>query len=116
MAKAKALIIIMSGSENPSRVLMGLRFAWLTKNAGAFEDVRVVFFGPSEAYIAKTEDKDTLEAYNKVLENCIAVQACIRIADKEGISSALLDKNMELASVGLTIPEFMAEGYHTLTF
>lgn len=116
MSKAKALIIIMSGAENPARVRLGLNMAWRTKSGGAFEDVKVVFFGPSEDFIAKTEDKDILEAYGKVLENVAGVQACVYIADMEGISPLLAEKKMELVPVGVTIPQLMAEGYQPLIF
>lgn len=116
MDKAKALIIIMSGAENPVKVKLGLIFAWRTKNSGAFEDVKVVFFGPSEDFIAKTEDAEILEAYNSVLENKISPQACVAIAEGMGIAPLLLEKDMELVHVGQAIAGFMAEGYQPLTF
>ncbi|MHB8232198.1 MAG: hypothetical protein ACYDDB_04785 [bacterium] len=116
MSKAKALIIIMSGSENQVRVKLGLNLAWRTKNSGAFEDVKIVFFGPAEDFIAKTEDKEILDAYAQVLANNIMPQACVAVAEGYGIGPILTDKKIELVHAGQAIAGFMAEGYQPLTF
>ena len=116
MAKAKALIVIMSGLENPVKVKLGLNLAWRTKNSGAFDDVKLVFFGPAEEFIAKTDDKDILEAYDQVLANKIMPQACVAIAEGSGIAPILTDKKIELVHAGQAIAGFMAEGYQPLTF
>ncbi len=116
MSKAKALVIIMSGSDNPVKVKIGLNFAWRTKNSGAFEDVKLVFFGPGEDFIAKTDDKEILEAYEQVLANNIIPQACVAIAEGYGVAPILTGKKMELVHVGQAIAGFMADGYQPLTF
>ncbi|MCL4322019.1 MAG: DsrE family protein [Deltaproteobacteria bacterium] len=116
MAKAKALIIILSGADNPIKVKLGLNVAWRTKNSGAFEDVKVIFFGPGEDFIAKTDDKDIIEAYNQVLANNIMPQACVAVAEGYGIAPILTDKKIELVHAGQAIAGFMAEGYQPLTF
>jgi len=116
MAKAKALIIILSGSDNPVKVKLGLNVAWRTKNSGAFEDVKLIFFGPGEEFIAKTEDKEIIEAYEQVLSNNIIPQACVAVADGYGVSKILIDKKVELVHAGQAIAQIMAEGYQPLTF
>ena len=55
MSKAKALVIIMSGSNNPAKVKVGLNMAWGTKNSGAFEDVKLILVGQAEDFIANYE-------------------------------------------------------------
>lgn len=116
MAKAKALVIILSGTDSPDKVKFGLNFAWRTKNGGAFEDVKVIFFGPGEDFIAKTDDEDILEAYTQVLANNIIPQACVAIAEGAGIAPILIDKKIELVHAGQAIAGLMAEGYQPLTF
>ena len=86
------------------------------KNSGALEDVKLVFLGPSEDFIAKTDDKDILEAYEQVLANNILPQACVNIAERYGIAPILTNKKIELVYVGEAIAGFMAEGYQPLTF
>ena len=116
MAKAKALIIILSGADSPIKVKLGLNVAWRTKNSGAFEDVKLLFFGPGEDFIAKTDDKEIIEAYSEVLKNDIIPQACVAIADGFGISDVLQEKKVELVRAGQRIAELMAEGYQPMTF
>ncbi len=116
MAKAKALIIILSGADDPIKVKLGLTIAWRTKNSGAFEDVKLIFFGPGEDLIAKTDDKGILEAYEQVLANGIAPQACIFVAEEYGVGQILTDKKIELVHAGQAIATFMADGYQPLTF
>ena len=116
MSKAKALVIILSGGNDSAKVKVGLNFAWRTKNGGAFEDVKLVFFGPGEEFIAKTDDKEILEAYDQVLANNIVPQACVAIAEGYGIAPILTSKKMELVHVGQAIAGFMADGYQQITF
>ncbi len=116
MSKAKALIIILSGQDSPIKVKLGLNVAWRTKNSGAFEDVKLLFFGPGEDFIAKTDDKEILEAYGEVLKNNIIPQACVAVADGFGISAVLQEKKVELVRAGQRIAELMAEGYQPITF
>ena len=116
MSKAKALIIILSGADSPIKIRLGLTLAWRTKNSGAFEDVKLLFFGPSEDFIAKTDDKDILDAYDEVLKNNIMPQACVFIADGFGVSKALQEKKVELVHVGQRIAELMGEGYQPMMF
>ena len=116
MSKAKALIIILSGQDSPIKVKLGLNVSWRTKNSGAFEDVKLMFFGPSEDFIAKTDDKEILESYGEVLKNNIIPQACVFVAEGFGVSKALQKKDMELVHAGQRIAELMAEGYQPMTF
>ncbi|MHB1680876.1 MAG: DsrE family protein [bacterium] len=116
MAKAKALIIILSGNDNPVKVKLGLNVAWRTKSSGAFEDVKLIFFGPGEDFIAKTEDKEIIEAYEQVLNNNIVPQACVAVAEGYGVSQILIDKKVELVHAGQAIAQIMSEGYQPLTF
>ncbi|MCL4542908.1 MAG: DsrE family protein [Deltaproteobacteria bacterium] len=116
MSKAKALIIILSGADDLAKVKVGLNLAWRTKNGGAFEDVKVIFLGPGEDFIAKTDDKDILEAYTQVLANNINPQACVAIAEGYGIAPILTDKKIELVHAGQAIAGLMAEGYQPLIF
>jgi Uncharacterized protein conserved in archaea len=78
--------------------------------------LKVIFFGPGEDFIAKTDDKEILEAYNQVLANNIMPQACVAIAEGYGIAPILTDKKIELVHAGQAIAGFMAEGYQPLTF
>ena len=116
MSKAKALVMILSGGNDSAKVNLGLNFAWRTKNGGAFEDVKLVFFGPGEEFIAKTDDKEILEAYEQVLANNIVPHACVAIAEGYGIAPILTSKKMELVHAGQAIAGFMADGYQPITF
>ncbi len=116
MPKAKALVIISSGSNDSAKVKVGLNLAWRTKNSGAFEDVKLIFLGQGEEFIAKTDDKEILEAYEQVLANNIVPQACVKVAEAYGVSNILINKKIELVRAAGSIALFMADGYQPLTF
>ncbi|RZD18034.1 MAG: hypothetical protein EVG15_08260 [Candidatus Acididesulfobacter diazotrophicus] len=115
--KSKALIVILSGAENPVKVLLGLNMAWRTMNSGAFEDVKLIFVGQAEDFIAKTDDKEILEAYRQILNNNIMSHACVVIADAYGVTDILIGKKVIMVpSAGGCIAQLMSEGYQPMTF
>jgi hypothetical protein len=114
--KAKVLIVIISGENDPIKVIAGLNLAWKTKKNGSFEDVKLFFYGSSEDFIAKTDNPEVLEAYGEVLKNGIVVQGCVGLAKKFDVAAKLADKNIALASSSAVIPDLMAQGYQVLTF
>jgi hypothetical protein len=116
MEKAKALCIILSGEEAPLKVLVGLNFAWRMKKAENFEDIQLIIWGPAQAFLANTEDKNILEAYQEVLNNNLVPTACINYAEMLKIELKLKEKKMDLVHVGKKIADLMANGYQVLNF
>jgi hypothetical protein len=117
VSKSKALFVILSGAENPVNVLLGLNMAWRTMNSGAFEDVKLILVGQAEDFIARTDDKDILEAYEQILNNNVMSHACVVIADAYGVTDILINKKVSMVpSAGGCIAQLMSEGYQPITF
>ncbi|EQD36698.1 protein containing DUF1291 [mine drainage metagenome] len=80
---AKALFLILTGKENPSRADLGLISASRSVDKKRYEDLKVIFFGASEEYVTDLKGP-ALDAF-KILYNAGAVDsACIAVAERMG--------------------------------
>ncbi|MCL4334624.1 MAG: DsrE family protein [Candidatus Thermoplasmatota archaeon] len=112
---ARILILISSGTGEKERALAGIMLARNLKAREIVEDVRVIFFGPSEKALA-SGDRDFLEQYKLLANAGIVASACVAIADSEGISNSLKDMGLILEPVSIPIARYASEGYQILTF
>jgi len=78
-----------------------LKYKWL-------EDVRVVFFGPSEKLAATDEEVGWFIKEIAAKGDCYA---CKAISEKEGVSEILEEAGMIVEYVGATLSNSIKEGY-----
>ena len=103
---SKVCVILASNVKEV--VLTGLMYASNAKKNNWVEDVKVVFFGPSEKLLAG--DRDIQKAVQELsdAEDCFA---CKAIADRDGISSFIAQLGIEVSYVGSQISDYLKEGY-----
>ncbi len=106
---AKIICIVMSGEKQ--RVNMSLAFTKKMKEDG--NEMRILFWGPSEKLIAEDE-----EIRNKVKEasSLLHPKACMNFVKNMNIDSSILEDSMELLPAATYIAKSVDEGYTTLTF
>ncbi|AGO60545.1 MULTISPECIES: DsrE family protein [Ferroplasma] len=111
----KYLIIISSGLDQKGKMIVGLNFAKNIYRKKLAEDVKVVFFGPSEESLAKHDpDVDTLL---KILRDMNVIQiACSGYAVAKNVSEDISKIGMKLEDVSDTITNFADQGYRIITF
>lgn len=112
---SKVLIIISSGEESKDKALTGMIFAKNAKRRNLFEDVRLMFFGPSENLIASGE-KEIMSAYKDLVELNVVATGCIAIAQSKNIEASLKEVGLELEPVGPTIATLIGDGYVPMVF
>ncbi len=108
---SKLLVIIATGENE--KALTGLMYASRTLSEGWMDEVKVVFFGPSERllveddFIAKTAKE--LSAVEKPI-------ACKFISDRDGISEKIEALGVNVDYVGTIISDFIKDGYVPMVF
>jgi hypothetical protein len=108
---SKLLVIIATGENE--KALTGLMYANRTLSEGWMDEVKVVFFGPSERLLVE----DQLIA--KTAKEFSAVEkpiACKFISDRDGISEKIEALGVKVDYVGTTISNFIKDGYVPMVF
>lgn len=104
---AKILLIIMSAEEE--KIRMPLNF--IKNQAQKGNDIRVIFWGPSEKTMSNNEALQ--ESYKSL--GPIEPKACVNTAKADGLVDTL-SKSFELLPVGGYIAQSIEEGYEVITF
>lgn len=103
---SKLLAIIATGDKE--KALAGLMF---TRNATKYrwlDDVKVVFFGPSEALVVHDDEVAHMTKELAAMTDCFA---CKYISDEQGVSEDLADVGIRVEYVGTVISDSIKEGY-----
>ena len=103
---SKLLVIIATGDKE--KALAGLMYARNALKNRWLDDVKVVFFGPSEqltAYDGETTNKAKEIA---AMTDCFA---CKAISDSKGVSENLAEVGIKVEYVGTVVSNFIKEGY-----
>ncbi len=111
----KLFIIISSGMEAKQKALTGMMFAKNAKLRNMVEDLRLIFFGPSEQALADG-DPEFLEYYKKLSEAGVVPTACVKIAEDNKIGPKLQTLGIELEPVASVITKYASDGYQIITF
>ncbi len=108
---SKLLVVVVSDDVKAS---VGVRMASRMIDRRNLEDVRVLFFGPSERLLADPP-ADLVEPLRTVGARA-PVLACRFVAEEFGVSQRLLDVGAELVPAGQEIEQRLLDGYQVMTF
>ncbi|KON30787.1 hypothetical protein AC482_02995 [miscellaneous Crenarchaeota group-15 archaeon DG-45] len=103
---SKLLVIIASGERETART--GLMYARNALRNGWMEDVKVVFFGPSESLVVEDD-----EVAGMARDVALAGEsfACKAISDREGLSEGIGRLGVKVEYVGSIISNLIKDGY-----
>lgn len=103
---SKLLVIIATGEKE--KALTGLMYARNALKKGWLDDVKIVFFGPSEKLIVQDE-----QVANEVKDIAVIGEsfACKFISDREGFSDEVEKLGVKVEYVGSIISNFIKKGY-----
>ena len=102
----KLLVIIASGDRE--KVLTALMYAKNTIKYGWLEDVRVIFFGPSENLLVGDTDITSSATELAGLGQPIA---CKFLSDRDNISERIVSLGITVDYVGTIIADLLKDGY-----
>ncbi len=109
---AKVLLLIMSGDEKAD---LGVRFAYRSIEDNRFEDLKVIFFGPSQKRILSYEG-EMKKMLDELRRRGAIDAACINVAKNLGIEKNLEELGLNLVPVGNRIAYFLQKGYQVISF
>ena len=108
---SKLLVIIATADRK--KAIAGLMYARNAIKNRWLDDVKIVFFGPSEKLAAH----DTEVAwFVKEITDKTACFACKAISDKEGVSEKLGEIGIEVEYVGTIVSNAIKEGYSPMVW
>ncbi len=113
MAMGGKCLIIVS-SDNRDKIGAALMFAYNAARYRWLDDVKVVFFGPSENLIAEG-DSEVLRWLDALRELGVSFTACKRYAEDKGILEKVSVRS-PLEYVGSVIAGLVSEGYVPMVF
>jgi len=103
---SKLLVIIATGDKE--KALAGLMYTRNVLKNKWMEDVKVVFFGPSEKLAAH---HDKIARLIKEITATVECFACKAISDEEGVSEKLEEVGIKVEYVGTIVSNSIKEGY-----
>lgn len=103
---SKLLVIIATGDK--AKALTGLMYAKNTILRKWMDDVKVVYFGPSEQLMYS--DPDVSNAAIEIA-GMGETFACKAISDREGISEKIDGMGVKVEYVGTIISNYIKDGY-----
>jgi hypothetical protein len=103
---SKLLVIIATGDK--AKALTGLMYAKNAIKREWLDDVKVVYFGPSEQLMY--DDADVASAAIEIASMGESY-ACKAISDRDGISEKIDGMGVRVEYVGTIISDYIKQGY-----
>ncbi len=110
---SKVFALVCSGDREVA-LEVGLVYPLNAAKKGWMDEVKVIFFGPSEKVVAN--DAEVQARVKEVLEQGVEVLACKWCADRMGITEKLEAVGIKVVYVGSVISDLLKEGWASLSF
>ena len=108
---SKLLVIISTGEKE--KAMTGLMYAMRALSEGWMDDVKVMFFGPSEKLLVQDEN---IAGIAKEIAAKSKPLACKFLSDRDGISEKIADLGVDVEYVGTIISDLIKDGYVPMVF
>ncbi len=112
---SKVVFLIMSGSDAPAKAELGIVSAVRSLKANRYEDLKVIFYGPSEEYITKLTG-ELADNVKYLIASKTVDSACIAIANRSGIELKLKTMGVALSPFGERLAYYINNGYQVISF
>ncbi|MBP1357698.1 MAG: DsrE family protein [Sulfolobus sp.] len=109
---SKVLFLIMSGDE---KFDLAMRMAYNSLKNKRFEDLKVIFFGPSQKRLTQLEG-DMKNMFQEMLNSKAIDSACIGVAQNMNIKPSLESLGISLLPAGERVSHYVNQGYEVITF
>ena len=110
---SKVFALVCSGDREVT-LEVGLVYPLNAAKKGWMDEVKVIFFGPSERVAAN--DAEVQARVKEIQEQGVEVLACKWCADRMGITEKLEAAGIKVVYVGSVISDLLKEGWASLTF
>jgi len=110
---SKVFALVCSGDREVA-LEVGLVYPLNAAKKGWMDEVKVIFFGPSEKVVAS--DVEVQARVKEILKQGVEVLACKWCADRMGITEKLEAVGIKVEYVGSIISDLLKEGWASLSF
>ncbi|MDP8012130.1 MAG: hypothetical protein RAK23_04860 [Thermoplasmata archaeon] len=111
----KILVIITSGKNDIDKAMSGMAFAYNAKINKYLDDIRIIFFGPSEELIA-SDIPEVKEMLKKLNSTGMLMLACKSVSDRFNVTTKLTEMGIKIEYIGKIIVDHVKEGFVPMTF
>lgn len=108
---SKLLMIVATSDREKAQT--ALMYANNARKRGWFEDIKVVYFGPSERLVV--EDSIISDQAQEIAEAGGSI-ACKYISDRDGVSEKFEKLGVQVEYVGSIISDLIKDGYTTMVW
>lgn len=113
-AATSRLAVVWTSGDPEVAHRVCLMYTHAARKAKWFNEVRLVFWGPSARLLAG--DKDLQAKVKTMMADGVIVQACIVCADSYGVTEKLRSLGIDVKAMGQPLTQMLKDGYKTLTF
>lgn len=111
----KVVFLIMAGRDLPGRLSAALAMAANSVKAKRYEDLKIIFFGPSEEYLGELRGQDA-ENLRMLVDSGAVDSACVSVAEKFGVKEKLTELGLKLYPAGEALSKYVNAGYQVISF
>jgi hypothetical protein len=111
---ADKVFVVIASQDKEVVLEPGLLYPFNAVTKGWMQEVKIIFFGPSEKLAAA--DQEVQDRLKEAMSAGIPVMACKRCADGFGLTGTLEALGLEVIYVGDVISDLLKEGWARLTF
>lgn len=112
--KAGKLAVLWTSGDPEVAHRVCFMYTHNAKRAKWFDEVLLIVWGPSSRLLAG--DKDLQAKVKAMIEDGVAVQACIACADSYGVSDRLRELGIEVKPMGKPLTAMLKGDWKVLTF
>ena len=111
---ADKVFVVITSQDRGVVLEPGLLYPFNAATKGWMEEVKIIFFGPSEKLAAA--DPEVRDRIREAIAAGIQVMACKKCSDGFGLTETLEALGVEVVYVGGVISELLKDGWASLTF
>ena len=111
---ADKVFVVISSQDRGVVLEPGLLYPYNAATKGWMEQVKIIFFGPSEKLAAA--DQQVQDRIKEAMSTGIQVMACKHCSDGFGVTEALEALGLDVIYVGGVISQLLKDGWASLTF
>ena len=111
---ASKVFVLVSSPDREMALEVGLIYPLNAAKKGWMDEVKVIFFGPSEKVAAN--DAEVQGRIKELLDAGVEVLACKWCSDRMSITEKLEAVGVKVVYVGSIISDLLKDGWSSLTF
>ena len=111
---ADKVFVVITGQDRGVVLEPGLLYPFNAATKGLMEEVKIIFFGPSEKLAAT--DQQVQDRIKEAMSAGIQVVACKHCSDGFGVTETLEALGLDVVYVDGVISQLLKDGWASLTF